>query len=228
MTYYDRLNEFFTANELAPLPSSAQLVYLHLLQLNNRQGNAGQFRCTDGHLAEVTRLNKKTVAEARRLLEQEGLLISITQAGNPRAGTLYRLNDGEKISVSPKAPTPKVAPQQEIPPPKKPAPQELTLPKKPVTDYISSNSAEVKDIWMKCEGEHLYGGAAMGLIELENLYGTEAVCRAIITASQANKYPKLTYNYVRAILENQQKGGNRYGGNGVGTAQYAGIDICPD
>lgn len=39
--YYDGLNDFHKLNEQERLASSAQLVYLHLLHMNNRSGNRG-------------------------------------------------------------------------------------------------------------------------------------------------------------------------------------------
>lgn len=77
--------------------------------------------------------------------------------------------------------------------------------------FVSSNSPEVVETWFNCEGEHLRGGNAFGLIELENQYGVETVCAAIIKASQANTEPRLSFNFVKAVLNNMLKGGEKRG-----------------
>lgn len=72
------------------------------------------------------------------------------------------------------------------------------------------NSAEVQATWFKCEGERIPGGVAFGLYDLEKLYGSDSVVKAIIAASQANTQPRLSFNFVKAVLE-RQRGGNGYG-----------------
>lgn len=70
----------------------------------------------------------------------------------------------------------------------------------------SVNSAEVQQAWFDCEGEKLKGGVAFGLIDLENEYGTQVLIDAIFAAHQANSRPRLSFNFVKAVLENRQKG----------------------
>ena len=75
-------------------------------------------------------------------------------------------------------------------------------------------SPEVQDVWLKCEGETLRGGVALGLVDLEKLYGTKKLIEAIIVASQANTRDRLSFNFVRAVLRNMVKSpdkGNDYG-----------------
>lgn len=73
-TYYDGLNNFHKLNEQNPLQSSAQLVYLHLLHLNNCLGNCGVIQISDRALGLRTSLNKNTVTEAKRQLKNRGLI----------------------------------------------------------------------------------------------------------------------------------------------------------
>ena len=53
-TYYDALNSFFKSLGSERLASSAQLIYVHLLHLNNRSGNRGVVQVTDRELNELT------------------------------------------------------------------------------------------------------------------------------------------------------------------------------
>lgn len=62
-------------------------------------------------------------------------------------------------------------------------------------------SAEVEQMWLDCRGERLKGGVAIGMIELENQFGTKAVVDAIIAADQYNSRDNLSFNLVKKILE---------------------------
>ena len=74
-------------------------------------------------------------------------------------------------------------------------------------EVLGTNSEEVKQAWFLSEGEALKGGNAFDMIQLENAYGTEALVNAITAARRANTQPRLTYNFLKAVLERQQKGG---------------------
>lgn len=91
MTYYDRLNEAFAFYELNSLQSSAQLVHLHLLHLNNRFGNIGQFYISDNRLSLLTGLSQDTITKAKRILKNVGLIDFESDKKKPRKGTLYIL-----------------------------------------------------------------------------------------------------------------------------------------
>ena len=85
----------------------------------------------------------------------------------------------------------------------------------PARESISQNSEEVLKTWYDCEGERLFGSKSQSLIYDENTYGKEAVVQAIKTASKTNNYEKfrkVTYNYYKKILENQQKEGENNDG----------------
>ena len=90
-TYYDGLNDFYKLNELNPLQSSAQLVYLHLLHLNNRLGNSGTVQVSDRELGLRTSLSKQTITEAKRTLKNRGLIDFKTDRDKPHKGTTYTL-----------------------------------------------------------------------------------------------------------------------------------------
>ena len=72
--------------------------------------------------------------------------------------------------------------------------------------FLSVNSAEVQNAWRQCAGENLTGGAAYGLIELENVYGTQAVVDAIFEADRANTRERISFNFVKKVLENMVSG----------------------
>lgn len=90
-TYYDGLKDFFEKNDFAPLASSAQLVYLHLLQLNNRHGNSGIVQISDRELERLTSLNKNTITKAKRTLKNCKWIDFYTEPDKPHRGTSYTL-----------------------------------------------------------------------------------------------------------------------------------------
>lgn len=90
-TYYDALNSFFNSLGAERTASSAQLVYLHLLQLNNRSGNGGSVQVTDRELSRLTQLTRPTITRAKQILKNRGLIDFKSDAKNPRAGTCYEL-----------------------------------------------------------------------------------------------------------------------------------------
>lgn len=90
-TYYDALNDFYKSNEQERLVSSAQLVYLHLLHINNCHGNSGYIQVSDRELEYRTKLNKNTITTAKRILKNRGLIDFKTNAKKPHEGTTYVL-----------------------------------------------------------------------------------------------------------------------------------------
>ena len=236
MTYYDRLNEFFRANAHDAIPATAQLLYLHLLHINNSLGNVGEFRCTDSYLKTVTNLSKDGVTAAKRYLKNKGY---IDFKSSKTQGTIYFLKQGTKQGnlQGTEQGTKQGNLQGRIL--RKEEEEEKIIPNNTearVRENYSVNSVEVTETWFKCEGEHLTGGNALGLIELENLYGTAKVVQAIIAASQANTQPRLSFNFVKAVLLRILKGGEKNGRNeSVGRvdecfnryAEYAGDDVYP-
>ena len=91
MTYYDALNDFFKRNEIQPLTSSAQLVYLHLLQQSNRHGRSGQVTVSDRELMKLTQLTTHTITAAKRSLKSLGLIDFDGGKRGERRGTIYTL-----------------------------------------------------------------------------------------------------------------------------------------
>jgi len=65
---------------------------------------------------------------------------------------------------------------------------------------LSRNSPAVEKEWFMWNNAHLKGGDALELIQLENLYGTEKVVAAIHAAGCADKYGKITMNFLKKVL----------------------------
>lgn len=178
LTYYDRLSKFFKDNEERPLPATAQLLFMHLLYKNNRNGNMGWTKPLSlEQLTYSTQLSKNTIIEARRKLKNAGLIDFISNRGSHAQKTVYQII-GDKD-------TPAIAPEQ---PPK-------------TGGYLSTNSAEVLKAWDRWGGVRASGGVAFSLIELENSYGTAKLLAAIETAGKANNRHNLSLNFLKAVLE---------------------------
>lgn len=74
MTYYDRLNAFYkfiASNKLKP---SSQLLYLHLIQINNELRNVNAFFISDRALSERTGLSLASVNESKAVLKNFALI----------------------------------------------------------------------------------------------------------------------------------------------------------
>ena len=74
MTYYDRLNIFFAWLEGHKLTASAQLVYLHLLHIDNKSGRTGVIEVSNSKLLDLTNLTKATIIKAKAELQERELV----------------------------------------------------------------------------------------------------------------------------------------------------------
>ena len=75
MEYMTQLNRFFEKAEEEDLPASAQIVYLHLLNINNRLHWCKWFKVANSRLENLTGLkSNKSVVLAKNRLKQAGLL----------------------------------------------------------------------------------------------------------------------------------------------------------
>lgn len=219
MTYYDNLNAFHKANECDPLPASAQLVFLHLLHKNNCLGNTGQFHCSDAELLRRSNLSAPTITQAKRILKNKGYLDFKTDKANPRAGTLYFLANhlsnhlgnhlGKDLGKDLGNPTEIISSDRSPHIKTKEGEVEEDAHATATNTPLSQNSKAVMDAWLMYEGEKLKGGYALDFIELENTYGTQELVDAIKAAAQSNTRPRLSYNFVKAVLLNQLKGGDK-------------------
>ena len=75
MDYMKQLNRFFELAEADCLPPSAQIVYLHLLNINNRLHWREWFKVANSRLENLTGLgSNKSVISAKNRLKQAGLI----------------------------------------------------------------------------------------------------------------------------------------------------------
>ena len=112
VTYYDRLNAVFKFFEKEPLTPAAQLLVLHLLQLNNRLGNTGSVQVSDNQLRSATGLSKQSITDAKRRLKNVGLIDFHSSRGSTTIYTLIIGNQqghptgqkvGQKVGHSPRS-----------------------------------------------------------------------------------------------------------------------------
>ena len=85
---FEGLNDFERRNRAAPMARHVQLVYLHLLLINNREGNSGYVAVTDRELMYLTQQNSRQVTDAKKQLRELGL---IEYEGTRREGTQYAI-----------------------------------------------------------------------------------------------------------------------------------------
>lgn len=180
MNALNQLKRFFELADEQNLSGTDQLLYLQLFNRFNRALWKKSLKISDRELHESLRLYDSsgkpaaisTMRNARTRLKNKGF-IDYT-AGNGAVVTEYRLIElagGEETTLT----------------------QAKTA--------LSTNSPEVLKAWEDCRGTKLTGGVALGLIELENIYGKEALVTAIIDADKANRSPNLSYNFLKAVLE---------------------------
>ncbi len=74
MTYYDKLNYFFSFNKSNKLSPATQLIYLHILHTWNCLRCVNSFYLSDSELASSTHLGSKAITDAKRVLKNFGLL----------------------------------------------------------------------------------------------------------------------------------------------------------
>ena len=75
MEYMTQLNRFFEKVEEEDLPASAQIVYLHLLNINNRLHWCEWFKVANSRLENLTKLkSNNSIVSAKNRLKQANLL----------------------------------------------------------------------------------------------------------------------------------------------------------
>lgn len=100
---------------------------------------------------------------------------------------------------------------------------------------IGDLNPQIYEVWTLYEGENLSGGQILDMYSLEREYGVELLVECIKEASRSNTRQRLSYNFVKKILENRAKGvkhnersfgrktGGGYGAT-VDNSQYGGFD----
>ncbi len=194
MNYIKQLNSFFELAKERKVASSDQLIYLHLLNLANRANWQETIQATDKELNELTQLSAHSNT------------ITNAKARLKLKGFIDFKNNRQKHCTDYR-----IIPLYED--------KEM-----PCERPKSQNSPEILKTWREVTGENVSGAMAFYLIEFENQYGAEKLKKAIIDAAKGNKYDHISYNFLKAVLENK-------GGRNSGTAeQYSSItdDEIPD
>lgn len=197
-------------------PASVRALYNFLLgELNARFWATDELSYSERELASLVGVSKSAIHETVRYLCDRGwiktsrnksrtrtffkVLTAQSTVGSLRAGTGQSVGS---FGVSNYTRVKDVKDKEDKKDKKNSSPTATTR----TREKRSTNSEEVEQTWFECEGERLKGGVALGLIELENEYGTTAVVDAILEAHRSNSRPRLSFNFVKAVLENQQKG----------------------
>lgn len=101
MTYYDRLNKFYNELSRIKLKPSSQLLYLHLLQINNEFRWVSSFYYSDRALSERTGMSLRTISESKAVLKNFGL-IDFKTVNHKTKYFLQQVSEGETLSETPK------------------------------------------------------------------------------------------------------------------------------
>ena len=200
-----QLKYFFKLADERELSGSDQLLWFHLFNRFNKQNWKGTLKIKDAELRDLMKLydsNGKpvsvaTIRRARQRLKTKGFIEF--SSGGGYATTYELLN---------------LAPDEEEDKPVEPKAKILPL---SVSNDLTVNSDAVNQVWSECNGEHLKGGKAALMIQLEKEFGTQKLIEAIRQAYYAHDYERfgaqLKVNLVKAILENLQEGGEKRGNN---------------
>ena len=211
MTYYDALNDFFKSLGSERLASSAQLVYLHLLQLNNRSGNGGVVHVSDRELNELTQLSRPTVTKAKQILKNRGLIDFKTEAKNPHAGTVYilhKFSQSVSQSVSQSAGVSNIHVREDV----------KTL---DVSSSVSQSGAcacafnwndetesHLTDLWLKNKGAGVTFELLSYLKFIVEKHGVDFADGLIREMAGALRNDRMTLNYLRGAYNFKLKGGD--------------------
>ena len=248
-----QLNKFFELASEKTLSGSDQLIYLHLFNKFNRAHWTETILVNDAELKKLINwyesngkpASDDTIRRAKQRLKKKGFIEFVTGKGaDTTEYKLIKLYPADTPATTP-AYTPAYTPpssnyahakdEEDAKDGKTDFTTDITARAKPneaekpkgIRSVLSENSEEVKQAWLECEGERLKGGVALGLIQLEKNYGAEVVIDAIYKAHQANNQPRLSFNFVKAVLERILKGGEKANGKIVpirGTADADSTD----
>ena len=208
-TYYDALNNFFKSLGSERLASSAQLIYVHLLHLNNRSGNRGVVQVTDRELNELTQLSRPTVTKAKQILKNRGLIDFKTDNRNPHAGTVYNLqifSQSVSQSVSQSGDVPNIRVREDL----KDFKTEDLLSTSAATRACAPVNYDIDRLVERWEQSEAFGKIDMLIVAkltaLLESYTCDEILAAMDKAILGNGNKRgINYNYFEAIL----KGGDR-------------------
>lgn len=221
-TYYDALNDFYKLNEQERFVSSAQLIYLHLLHINNRSGNRGYVQVSDRELETMTGFAKQSITRVKQILKNRGLIEFKTDKRNPRAGTQYTLNFfiqgqsvgqsvgqnigqslGQSVGQSSRINTQPIISKEKT--------KDLRIRPQNAGARASANpkvSDDVFKVWTDEMPRPLTASEKYELADLEERHGFEKVKAAIIATRRDRYYP--TFANFKETLEGKKKGVEKF------------------
>lgn len=231
MTYIDRLNAFHRQIVCNNLPPHAQLLYFHLLNINNQLGWQETFCITDRRLEYSTGLSAKSITDAKRVLANSGFIRIKTNKKKPRTGTIYTLTEIFLHSMEYKngckngcktegknggKPSNVISFNNVINKKKEREEEEDARAREAPAAAISP---EVLNAWRGIVGEpNFYERKTLS--EWTSEFGAEKIVAALYKAAESNKEPRISIAFVRAILEGVERNAKRDESSGYDFKPY--------
>lgn len=217
MNLIDHFNAFQAVSECRGLSANARSLYFAILAEFNRQRFPASIKLSNAVLQHLSGIKSSSSFDSARNalinagvirhnklwyelrpMESAGNIVEISPNNFRKTSEIPPKNFRKSSGIVPKdsigllvMPTDKYKDRQKE--------GDIT----PTAEMRARASEEILKAWELLEGEPLKGGVELGLIDLEKLYGTKAVVQAIVTASQANTRPNLSFNFVKAVLQRQ-------------------------
>lgn len=233
-TYYDALNDFHRRNAINPLATAAQLMYLHLLHLNNCLGNGGSVKVSDRQLELSMCVTHPTIIKAKRQLKNAGLIDFESDAKSPRSGTRYMLlffsknqtpkiyqNDFGKNQTSKIDQSVYQSVDQSVDQTEAVSITRARQDQEQDTDKKSSFERRRAQVWDTAVEEHFAqkwlanrgSGVTAELLSymkfIVDKHGTDFLDRLLTEAATALKSDRMSLRYLRGCYEFKLKGGNK-------------------
>lgn len=211
MSFFDYWRALHSILEERTLPATTQLVGYKILAVFNEARFPAEMTLADRQLQNLCQIKSlKSIHDAKALLKQAGFIDFENRKNKP---TVYRLHQ-----VNAQVNTKETPSKREVNAESAPINRAYVdildvtdIEDKTTTTTATAraredgwNSRAVQEMWFKCTGGQIPGAMTYALYELEQFHGTDALCKAILTAAQENKYDRLTLNFLRAVLRNQK------------------------
>ncbi len=188
--------------------SSRALYYFFVGELNAHYWATDELSYSERELADLVGLSKSTIHRAIKFLCDRNFIK--TAHGKNKAQTYFKILHAGQLRGS--STVPNYAHAEDVKDVK--TDNNDTRANSQKGYNLTENSEVVKAKWRACKGEELRGSKGFCFIDLEQVYGTQALLNAIdeaFCANDAEKYgDRLKVNFVRAVIE-KQKGASRSG-----------------
>lgn len=221
MTLIDYFNAFQAFSTVKNLSANARVLYYAILGEFNKHRYPDDLQLPNDYLLYLSGISSRSAFETARTS-----LINHKVIYHKRGH--YQLGNIVKATANDTAIRYELPPRDNVVVMK--IPKQAEPAKEPMFKDNGWVSAESQKTWFDCEKQEMNSATMQKLYPLEKMFGTKAVCDAILEASARNQRDKLTYNYVEKILQSQVKGeskrvnNTRNSGGLVDNSQYAGAD----